>query len=325
MSKDPAPRLYSRRINLPAPTSQELADDPKITPKPFGLLTSLACTETVLLPGQSLERLFTLYAGPKEYNALARMGNQYKNNLDLVMNFGGFFGMFAKLLLLSMNGLHALNIGYGFAIICITFIIKVLFWPLTNASTRSMKRMGALQPQMAEIKEKYKDDAKKMNMKLMEFMKENKVSPVSGCFPMLIQIPVFFGFYNMLQSAIELRGVPFLWASDLSTADTIFVIPGVGFPVNPLPLIMGVTMLWQSHLTPPSPGMDPVQQKIMKYMPLMFMFFLYSFSAGLTLYWTVQNLLTIAQMKLTKNAAPTVPVKKLPPHTPGAFGSHSRK
>ena len=323
--KEAAPRLFSRKINLPAPTSQEIADDPKLDPKPFGLLTSLAYPEMVLPAGQSLARQTTLYAGPKEYNALARLGEEYKNKLDLVMNFGGFFGFFAKLLLLSMNGLHALHIGYGLAIICITVIIKVLFWPLTNASTRSMKRMGALQPQMAEIKEKYKDDAKKMNMKLMEFMKENKVSPVSGCFPMLLQIPVFFGFYSMLQSAIELRGVSFLWASDLSTADTIFVIPGLGFPVNPLPLIMGVTMLWQSHLTPPSPGMDPVQQKIMKYMPLMFMFFLYSFSAGLTLYWTVQNLLTIAQMKLTKNVTPAVAVRKLPPGSPGSFGARKRK
>jgi YidC/Oxa1 family membrane protein insertase len=171
-----------------------------------------------------------------------------------------------------------------------------------------MKRMAALQPQMKEIQEKYKEDPKKMNLKLMEFMKENKVSPVSGCVPMLLQIPVFFGFYTMLQGAIELRGAHFLWATDLSTADTVWVIPGFGFPVNPLPLIMGLTMLWQARMTPPSPGMDPMQQKIMKYMPLMFMVFLYNFSAGLTLYWTVQNLLTIAQMKLTKGGSTPAPV-----------------
>jgi len=118
---------------------------------------------------------------------------------------------------------------------------------------------------------------------------------------MLVQIPFFFGFYRMLQSAIELRGARFLWAPDLSQPDTVWHLPGLAFPVNPLPLVMGVTMLWQARLTPPSPGMDPVQQKIMKYMPLMFMVFLYNFSAGLTLYWTVQNLLTIAQMKLTRS------------------------
>jgi YidC/Oxa1 family membrane protein insertase len=154
-----------------------------------------------------------------------------------------------------------------------------------------------------------------MNMKLMEFMKTNRVSPLGGCLPMILQIPVFIGFYQMLQSAIELRGAAFLWACDLSQPDTVFVIPGLGFipffgipgsglPINPLPLMMGATMLWQARLTPPSPGMDPVQQSIMKYMLLIFMVFLYNFSAGLTLYWTVQNLLTILQMKVTKATDP---------------------
>jgi len=175
-----------------------------------------------------------------------------------------------------------------------------------------MKRMQLLQPQMKAIQEKYKEDPVKMNKKVMEFMKEHKVSPLGGCLPMVLQIPVFFGFYRMIQSAIELRGAPFLWVGDLSKPDTLLVIPalgnipflgipGVGVPINLLPLIMGVTMLWQARLTPPSPGMDPMQAKIMRYMPLMFMAFLYNFSAGLTLYWTVQNLLTIAQTKLTRN------------------------
>ena len=140
---------------------------------------------------------------------------------------------------------------------------------------------------------------------------------------MVLQIPVFFGFYRMIQSAIELRGARFLWVGDLSQPDTLFVIPGlsfipfigipgVGLPINLLPLIMGVTMFWQARLTPPSPGMDPAQAKIMRYMPLMFMAFLYNFSAGLTLYWTVQNLLTIAQTKLTRNIAETQPTVKGP-------------
>src|ERR1044071_5059323 len=142
-----------------------------------------------------------------------------------------------------MNWLHhALRVSYGWAIITITIIIKLVFWPLTQASTRSMKRLQALQPQMNAIKEKYKDDPVKMNRKTMEFMKEHKVSPLGGCLPMLLQIPVFFGFYRMLQSAIELRGAHFLWACDLSQPDTLFYL--AGFPVNPFPLIMGVTMLW---------------------------------------------------------------------------------
>jgi YidC/Oxa1 family membrane protein insertase len=304
--RDPALRLVARKIDLPPPTSDEVLADSKLIAKPIGLQASMIYPGLQLAAGQKVERHFVVYAGPKEYNTLARLGQQLNNNLDLVMGFGGFFGFFAKLLLLSMNGLNAFGIGYGLAIIVITVLIKLLFWPLTNASTRSMKRMAALQPQMKAIQAKYKEDPKKMNSKMMEFMKEHRISPMSGCFPVLLQIPVFFGFYRMLQSAIELRGARFLWASDLSTADTIWNIPGLNFPVNPLPLLMGVTMIWQARMTPPSPGMDPVQQKMMKYMPLMFMVFLYNFSAGLTLYWTVQNLLSILQMKLTKNVDPVI-------------------
>jgi YidC/Oxa1 family membrane protein insertase len=154
-----------------------------------------------------------------------------------------------------------------------------------------------------------------MNKKLMAFMRENKVSPLGGCLPMLLQIPVFFGFFKMIRSAIELRGASFLWISDLTQPDTLFMIPGINFPFNLLPLIMGATMLFQARLTPMSPGMDPTQQKMMRYMPLMFMVFLYNYSAGLTLYWTVQNLLTIVQTKLTKMKDP---VKTAPAPAPAA-------
>jgi len=131
-----------------------------------------------------------------------------------------------------------------------------------------------------------------------------------------LQIPVFFGFYRMIQSAIELRGAHFLWVRDLSKPDKLFTIPGTAFPFNLLPLIMGVTMLWQARLTPPSPGMDPMQAKMMRYMPLMFLVFLYNFSAGLALYWTVQNLLTIAQTKLTRMVPDTTVPAKGPGLTP---------
>jgi YidC/Oxa1 family membrane protein insertase len=297
MPKEPVTQIHVVRTNILAQIN--VAPLPgRPAPPPNGLRATLVYAPAVLQPGQTVERQFTIYAGPKEYRRLVNIGAEMKNNLDLIMDYGGFWGWFAQVLLSSMNGLHSLGLNYALAIIVITVIIKLLFWPLTNASTKSMKRMAALQPQMKELQEKYKDDPAKMNRKLMEFMKEHKVSPLGGCLPMLLQIPVFFGFFRMIQSAIELRGAQFLWVCDLSKPDTIFEIGG--FPVNPLPLIMGATMLWQARLTPPSPGMDPVQQKIMKYMPLMFLFILYKFSSGLTLYWTVQNLLTIAQMKLTK-------------------------
>ncbi|HNU51453.1 MAG TPA: membrane protein insertase YidC [Verrucomicrobiota bacterium] len=293
-----APRLVARPVDLPRPTPEELAANKRLNAQPRGFQAALAYDALTLAPGQALTRELDVFAGPKEYNALVKLGR----GIDQVMGFSGFFGWFAKLLLLSMNGLHRFGLPYGAAIIAITVIIKILFWPLTQASTRSMKRMQSLQPQMKAIQAKYKDDPKKMNQKLMEFMKQNRVSPLGGCLPLLLQIPVFFGFFQMLRSAIELRGARFLWAYDLSQPDTVAMI--FGFPLNPLPLIMGATQFWQARLTPPSPGVDPMQQKLMQYMPLIFVFMLYNFSAGLALYWTVQNLLSILQMKLTKGTAP---------------------
>jgi len=311
--REPASGIHVLHTNILSQTNAPQAASAGAAPVPFGLQTTLDYPSAVLAPGQAIERQYTIYAGPKEYKRLAALGASMKNNLDTIMDYDGFFGWFAQLLLSSMNGLNRLGFNYALAIIVITIIIKLLFWPLTNASTKSMKRMAALQPQMKALQEKYKDDPAKMNRKLMEFMKENRVSPLGGCLPMVLQIPVFFGFFRMIQSAIELRGAQFLWACDLSKPDTIFMMPGLNFPVNPLPLIMGATMLWQARLTPPSPGMDPLQQKIMKYMPLMFLFILYKFSSGLTLYWTVQNLLTIAQMKLTKTkSAPGQPAVAAP-------------
>ncbi len=319
MPSEPAQEVVTRPIHLPRFPATTMNAAP--TPPPQGFQTALVYPQTTLAARETFERRYFLFAGPKEYRTLARIGDRFRNNLDQVLGFDEMFpfyslgGFFAKGLLLAMNTLNnVLHVGYGWAIIIITVIIKIVFWPLTKASMRSMKRLQALQPQMTAIKEKYKDDPLKAQKKTMEFMKENKVSPLGGCLPMLVQIPVFIAFFTMIRSAIELRGASFLWVGDLSMPDTLFYIPGFNFPFNLLPLLMGATMLWQSHVTPQSPGMDPMQQKIMKYMPLMFLVFLYNFSAGLTLYWTVQNLLTIAQMKLTKaEPAATQAVAKFPP------------
>ena len=316
MPKEPAQEIAASRYNWPAPSKEELIADPTARTNQTAILISLHHSPTNLPAGAVLEREFTLFAGPKEYSLLQHLGATLKNDLDKAMGFSGFFGFFSGILLLSMNALHSIGLSYALAIIAITVIIKLLFWPLTQASTRSMKRMQALQPQIKALQERYKDDPKKQQQKMMEFWREHKVNPIGGCLPMLLQIPVFIGFFQMVQTAIELRGATFLWACDLSKPDTIFVIPGINFPFNPLPLLMGVTMLWQARLQPPAPGMDPAQQKIMKYLPLMFLLMLYNYSAGLTLYWTVQNLLTILQTKLTKSkepAAPVAPGKPLPP------------
>jgi YidC/Oxa1 family membrane protein insertase len=308
MPAGPALQVVSRPVDLPRPSGDEIPPNLQNIPPPKGISTSFVYPSVTLSPGQTIERQINFFAGPKEYRTLARIADRFQNNVDLVMGFGGFFGFFSKGLLLGMNWLHGvLRIPYGWAIIAITVIFKVLFWPLTQASTRSMKRMQLLQPQMTALKEKYKDDPVKMNKKLMEFMKENKVSPLGGCLPMALQMPVFIGFFYMIRSAIELRGAGFLWVADLSKPDTLFLIPGLNFPFNLLPLLMGVTMLWQARLTPQSPGMDPMQAKMMRYMPLMFLVFLYNYSAALALYWTVQNLLSIAQTKLTRAANPAAP------------------
>jgi YidC/Oxa1 family membrane protein insertase len=300
---NPASEITIDKIMVPPPDLQGPTNTMSAS-LTNGFQTALVYPATVLPAHQSLETAFLFYAGPKEYKRLSEIGQAMNNNLDLIMDFGTF-GFFSKLLLLSMNGLHAIGLPYGLSIIAITIIIKVVFWPLTNASTKSQKRMQALQPQLKAISEKYKDDAVKRNEKTMEFYKIHKVSPLGSCLPTLLQLPVFFGFYWMLRGAIELRGAHFLWAFDLSQADTVAII--AGFPVNPLPLVMGATQLWMSHMMPPSPGMDPSQQKLMRWMPLMMIALFYRMSAGLTLYWTVQNLLSVLQMKLTKTTDDTVP------------------
>jgi YidC/Oxa1 family membrane protein insertase len=287
-------------------------------PAPRGIQTALVYPAMTLSANSAVDRELVIFAGPKEYRTLARVGEDLNNHADQVMNFGSGFGsfwgvgtFFAKLLLSAMNAVHDLTtLGYGWTIVLITFLIKALFWPLTAASTRSMKRMQALAPELAALKEKYKDDVQKLTSKQWELYKQHKVNPMSGCLPMVIQMPVFIGFFTMIRSAIELRGAHFLWVADLSKSDTLFMIPGVtflpfistpeGLPFNLLPLLMGGAMLWQSHLTPASPGMDPAQQKMMRWLPAIFILFLYNYSSGLALYWTVNNVLTVVQTKFTK-------------------------
>ncbi len=297
----PAQQIVARPIALPW-----LATDPGAA-VPQGVQTALVYPGQSIAANSGVERSLVIYAGPKEYRGLARMGEDFANHADLVMNFGtgfaGFFGIgsfFAKALLLGMNWIHDVTtLGYGWTIVMITILLRAMFWPLTAASTRSMKRMQALAPKLKALQEKYKDDVQKLTAKQWELYKENKVSPLSGCLPMLVQMPVFIGFFTMIRSAIELRGAHFLWVTDLSKPDTLFIIPSLGIPFNLLPLLMVGAMIWQAHLQPPSPGMDPGQQKMMRYMPLMLLLFLYNYSSGMALYMTVSTLAGVLQNKLT--------------------------
>ncbi|MFP4225532.1 MAG: membrane protein insertase YidC, partial [Desulfobacterales bacterium] len=200
-----------------------------------------------------------------------------------------------------MNFIHDhLVANYGVAIILLTILFKIIFWPLGSKSYRSMAEMKKLQPLMADIRKKYKDDKKRMNEELMQLYKTYKVNPMSGCLPMLVQIPVFIAFYRMLYEAIELRHAPFmLWINDLSAPDRLFhfdiniplMLPPYGIPV--LTIIMGATMFLQQKLSPP-PG-DPAQAKFMMMMPLVLTVIFINFPAGLVLYWLVNNVISIAQ------------------------------
>jgi YidC/Oxa1 family membrane protein insertase len=313
-----APQMIARSVTLP----QFAAIHDTTAALPHGIQTALVYPAQTIAANSFVDQPVALFAGPKEYRTLADIGAQFQNRADDVMGFGSFYGICAKPLLLAMNWLHDVTtLGYGWTIVLLTVLLRAVFWPLTAASTRSMKRMQALAPEMAALKEKYKDEQQKLAQKQMELWKKHGVNPMSGCWPMLIQMPVFFGFFTMLRTAIELRGAQFFWAADLSKPDTLFMIPGItfvpglstpeGLPFNLLPLLMGAAMLWQSHLTPPSPGMDPAQQKIMRYMPLIFLVFLYNYSAGMSLYMICSTLASVLQTKITKNlkdpAAPAGP------------------
>ncbi len=321
MPKTPAVQVIARPVYLPPYTNVEWMPG---MPLPEGIQTALVYPAQTLGTHQEIVRQITLYAGPKEYRTLARIGAQFQNHADLAMNFGtgymSFWGIgtfFAKALLVCMNWLHdKTTLGYGWIVVLITVLLRGIFWPLTAASTRSMKKMQALAPEIKALKEKYKEDMQKFTQKQWELYRKHKVSPMSGCLPMMIQMPVFFGFFTMLRSAIELRGAHFLWISDLSKPDTLFMIPGLNFPFNLLPLLMVSVMVWQAHLQPPSPGMDPTQAKMMRYLPLIFLVFLYNYSSGMALYMTMSTLMSVIQTKVTRMNRTPAPAGATPALTP---------
>lgn len=226
---------------------------------------------------------FTLYAGPKEHDRLAALNL----GLEHIVDFG-FFSIIARPLFWVLKFFYKYIGNYGWAIVLLTIVVRIPFIPILNIGQKSMKRLQELQPKMNEIKEKYKKDPQKMQAEMMELYKKYKVNPMSGCFPMLLQIPVFFALYKVLLVAIELRGAPWLlWIADLSAKDPYYV----------LPVVMGVTMLIQQKMTPST--MDPTQAKIMLLMPVVFTFMFLNFASGLVLYWLVNNLLAIIQQFYT--------------------------
>ncbi|MDE6432334.1 MAG: membrane protein insertase YidC [Opitutales bacterium] len=238
-------------------------------------------------PGSEYRLDMDFYAGPKNFTRLDRMAARQ----DLVMQFG-FFGIISKILLLIMMGIHSMVSNWGLSIILLTIIVKLCLWPLTTAQVRASKKMTAIQEPLRELREKYKNNPAKVQTETMRLFKQYRVNPAAGCLPIFIQIPIFFGLYYMLRSSSDLRFAHFLWIKDLSVSDTVAYL--YGFPINILPIIMGLTMMLQMHMTP-MPSADGSQKMVFKLMPLIFLFCCYNFPSGLVLYWTVQNVLTILQ------------------------------
>ena len=230
------------------------------------------------------------YVGPKEYRRLSN-SNVFKADQDKVMQFG-FFKFFSQILLTLMTWVHKWLPNWGLAIIVATLLLKIIFLPFTLAASRSAKRMQKIQPEMQAVREKFKDNPQKLQAATMELFKKHKVNPLGGCIPILITMPFFFGFFQMLRSAAELRFSPFLWAADLASADTVAHI--FGLPLNIMPILMGATTVISMRLTP-QVSVDNAQAKMMKFMPWIMTLFCYSFSCSLALYSTINGLFTIGQ------------------------------
>jgi YidC/Oxa1 family membrane protein insertase len=245
--------------------------------------------ETLLAAGERFTRAARYYAGPKELAALKPLGQHKKEVMDF-----GLLRWVCEVLVWSLTGLHALIPNYGVAIILLTLIVRVIFWPLTHKGTESMKRLQELQPKIKELQEKYRDKPQKLQQETMALYREHKVNPLGGCLPMLIQIPVFFALFQVLRGAVELRFAEFLWVQDLCSPENLFasVLP---LPLNLLPLVMTATQIWQQKLTPATG--DPMQQKMMMWMmPIMMLVFLYNMPSALVLYWTANQCMMIVQL-----------------------------
>jgi YidC/Oxa1 family membrane protein insertase len=232
-----------------------------------------------IAPGASARLSVPLYAGPQEQRRLKAAAP----GLDLVVDYG-WLAVIAWPLFWLLEKFHGLTGNWGVAIILLTVTIKLLFFPLSAASYKSMAKMKLITPRLTKIREMYANDRARMNQAMMELYKTEKINPLGGCFPILVQIPVFIALYWTLLAAIELRHAPFIfWIKDLAALDPYYV----------LPVLMTATMVLQTRMNPVPP--DPVQAKVMQFMPYVFSVFFFFFPAGLVLYWLVNNILSIAQ------------------------------
>jgi YidC/Oxa1 family membrane protein insertase len=244
-----------------------------------GVIVSAATVE----PGKAITVPMSLYSGPQDQERLQELAATTAPGLDLAIDYG-WLTVIAYPLFWVLSWLHKLVGNWGYAIILLTILIKAAFYPLSAASYRSMAKMKVLAPKLQKLKEQYGDDRQRLHQAMMELYKTEKINPLGGCLPIVVQIPVFIALYWVLLSSIELRQAPFiLWIHDLSKPDPFYI----------LPILMGLSMILQSRLSPTPP--DPIQARMMQLMPIIFSVFFFFFPAGLVLYWLVNNIISIAQ------------------------------
>jgi len=273
---------YESKYFMAALISQQPSLTSLVLSKDGGNVVSvnLEGPRNVVPPQQAGSFRYSLYVGPKDHGILKSVGVGLENAID----FGSWIKWLALPLLTALKFIYGFVHNYGVAIIILTLFVKIIFWPLGNISYRSMKGMQKLQPKITELREKFKDDKARLNQEVMSLYKIHKVNPMSGCLPIFIQIPVFFGLYKALLYSIELRHAPFFfWISDLSAKDPLYITP----------ILMGATMFLQQRMTP-SAG-NEMQQKMMMWMPVVFTFLFLNFPSGLVLYWLFNNILSIGQ------------------------------
>lgn len=300
--------FYAAPVKFTLPVSGEQAEGVELG---MGIPDFTLSPKTDSMPGGQKSLSYEIFTGPKLNLMLSEMTADFRM-IDRIMDYGWLY-----LISYPMNWL--INVFYswfgnwGWAIVAMTVVVRLLIWPLYLKSYRSMKAMSSLQPEMKALKEKYPDDQQKVSMEMMKLYRDRGISPMGGCLPMFLQIPIFFAFFYVLQTAAEFRGAPFLgWVTDLSQMDTVYTFNLMGWdlPINILPIVMAVSMIVQMHMTPQAG--DPMQQRIIKFMPLMFFLFCYTYPSALALYWTTTNIISIIQTIIIRRMP--VPEPKAPVH-----------
>lgn len=311
--------FYAAPVKYSLPVTHEASEGVQVA---LGVPDFSLAPKTSASMGGQHSFSYSIFTGPKLNLMLHEMDGDF-HGLSNIMDYG-IFTVISYPMNWLINVVHGWLGNWGWAIVVMTFVVRLLIWPLYRKSYHSMKRMSLLQPKMKELKEKYPNDQQKVSMEMMNLYKEYGVSPVGGCLPMLLQMPIFLAFFWVLQTAAEFRGAPWLgWVTDLSQMDTVCTIPLFGYelPVNVLPILMAVSMVVQMGMSP-SAG-DPTQQRIMKLMPLFFFAFCYTYASALALYWTTTNIISIIQTFIIRRL-PEPELKKVQPKKGGKKGFMER-